>query len=726
MFNYFRTVGKTVLFLLLFNTTVLYSQEKILDYNTIYQFPLSLGVEYQSLNPFGSYGVDVISANEISAVLRYPLPFISVLQPSFHCGVIPFITDDPDHPEDPDRWNHTHWFAALGMSYAHRFSKNFEVGADFAIGVSEAVFPNIDPVESRGSPNLFASVGGKVSLDPSYSMNIDVHPTLRYFYSLTPLTKFNGLVFGLGFSVNYRFGEDPDSPQAIIRSIKYGEVSMPPLFAAMQNYYVKNPIGQVTITNKEKFSIVDVDVSFFQPVFMDTPTKALTIPELLPGESREIDLFASFNGDVFTTEGITPLTGEIIVDYVARGRAAHQSSSVSFDLHDKEALTWDDDRKVAALITPQDSALRNYTSTVRQYCKEEEATGLSDFLQAGMEIFYALAEIGIIYQVDPTSPFTSFQGNPLTVDSVSLPRNTLTRLTGDCDDLTVLYCSLLETLGIETAFITVPGHIFAAFNTNVPSHSYRIVHPDKNMTLNIEGRLWVPVEITMIGTASFLEAWRTGIEEFKALDGSPEKRVFNFTKKAHEVYRPVGLRETDLGLQYGNKKEIVGNFNADKEKLIDTIIDSHLAGARESGKKTQYNKLGITCAEFGRYIEAGKAFNTALSLDRNYFDPKINLGTLYYMQGEYQAALSIFHSIEKLFEEKDRTTGPTYLQVLLNISRSYYELENYDKASSYFDKIIIIDPSKEEQFSYLQSSGGETKAARIGSFTSLLFADEEE
>ncbi len=195
------------------------------------------------------------------------------------------------------------------------------------------------------------------------------------------------------------------------------------------------------------------------------------------GESREIDITASYNQEIFTTEGITPLTGEIIADYISRNKAANQRFSVSYDLHDKTALSWDDDRKVAAFITPADSAL---------------------------------TEIGVLYQVDPTSPFTAAQSNPLIVDSISLPRDTLKRATGDCDDLTVLYTSILETVGIETAFITVPGHIYAAFNTRVPSRSYKSVHPDRNMTLNINGELWIPVEITMIGNDDFLSAWRKG------------------------------------------------------------------------------------------------------------------------------------------------------------------------------------------------------------------------
>ena len=151
---------------------------------------------------------------------------------------------------------------------------------------------------------------------------------------------------------------------------------------------------------------------------------------------------------------------------------------------------------------------------MRQICKDYTIDGFSPELQTAMQIFFALGELGILYQKDPTSPFEAAQENPLIVDAISLPRNTMTRATGDCDDLTVLFCSLMEAVGIETAFITIPGHIYAAFKTSTPSRSYKMLNPDRNMTLNIDGELWIPVEITLIGEADFLTAWRTGVEEY--------------------------------------------------------------------------------------------------------------------------------------------------------------------------------------------------------------------
>ena len=699
-----------------------YAQDGV-DLNRYYKFPFSLGVAYQNLNPFGDYGTDFNSYFDLSAVFKLPIPRVPVLQPFVQTGMIRFVAPEKDGQE---KWTHTHWYLTPGIAYANRFTKNFEIGFELGGGISEAIFPNLDPAEPRGSLNLLGTAGAKISLDPSYNMSIGVSPGIKYFYSLSPLERFNGLVYSVGFSASYRFGEDPDAPQAIIRSIKITKLEFPPLFAAMQSYYSRNTFANVTVTNIEKHPIFDVGISFFQAGFMDTPTKLAAIPRLESGESRVIEISASFSEEIFTTVGIVPLTGEIIAEYSSRNRPAKQSFSVSYDLYDKTALTWDDDQKVGAFITSADSALRNYTSFVRQAAKDYVLDNFSEPLQVAMQLFYGLKEIGCIYQVDPTSPFTQVQENPMLVDSISLPRNTLKNLTGDCDDLTVLYCALLETVGIESAYITVPGHIYAAFNTKIPSRSYQKVHPDKNMTLNINGELWVPVEITMIGTNDFLSAWRKGIEQFIALDSAPEKRVITFTHQAQELYRPVGLRETDLGLQYGNQKRIVSSFNDSMERLIDQILDSYTRLARESNSKEGYNRLGIVCAQYRRYPQAQKAFNTALSLDRNYLSPQINLGNVFFMKQEYQNALRVYHEVEQIMDAGGKGESSLYLAVLLNISRAYYELENFDKASEYFQKVAERDPTLVEQYAYLSSAREGERAAEVSASAAIIFAGENE
>ena len=683
----------------LFAAALLFPQEPKLNYNTYYRFPLSLGVEYQSLSPFAAYSSQ-FNIFDLSASVRWPIPSVPMLQPTLRAGMMRFDSQDQ---ADPLKWDHTHWYAALGLDVAYRFVKNFELGAEALAGFSEAIFPHLLPEEGPvGTSNLLFEVGGRIALNPSYNFSIDVHPNLKYLLSLSPLKDFDGLIFGIGFAGSFRFGQDPDAPAAVIRSIRFDQVTIPDVFAAMQSYYVKHPVGTITVTNTEKYPISDVSVSFMQPGYMDSATQAASIRELKAGETRQFELFASFNQEVFRTEGVTPLTGEVIVAYKAKGRPAQQQQSVSYDLHDKTAITWNDNQKVAAFITPADSALRNYASFIRQACKEETIPTYNGPLQLAMQVFHGLEEIGCLYQADPALPFAKVQESPTVVDSISLPRDTLKRVTGDCDDLTVLFCSLLETAGTETGFITVPGHIYAAFNTKVAGRDYGVLHPDRGMTINLEGELWVPVEITLIGKTGFLESWRKGREEWTAHDNSPEKRGFLRTRECQELYRPVGLKETDLGLQYGRKEGILDGFRQDLNKLIETITDDARSAARKGGRKQDFNKLGIMYAEFLRYGQAEEAFNQALKLDPGYESARVNLANLLFLKKEYPAALARFQDAYREMERKGEGSSAKGLKVLLNISKTCYQMADYPEAQEYYGKAQAIDPEQVKLFAYLE------------------------
>lgn len=678
-----------------------------LDLYYQYRFALSGGL--LQLSPLVSFSDDsevAYTATDISFAFNYPLPDNPIIQPLARAG---WMSVDYEDTRFPTRWDHSRVYGGLGATYASRFSKEFEFGADVALGMSQTYFPELtSQEETYGNKNLHIDLGGKIALNPSYQMSIQVMPTVKFMYSFGPLDKFNGIAFGIGFGVQYRHGEDPDAPEAQIRSIRFVEAEVDPLFAAMQSYYVNHPVGTVTIENVEDFPITEIEVAFFQDGFMDGPTAAARIPQMAPGENLEVDLFAAFNGEVFSTEGITPLNGEVQVAYRSRDRAADQAFSVSYDLYDKTSLTWNDDRKVCAFITPADGALRNFTSYVRQATNAHVTDGLSPKLQMAMQVYYALQEQGILYQPDPTTPFTAMQNDPFAVDSVSIARDTLRRTTGDCDDLTVAYTSLLETLGIQTGIITTPGHVYAVFNTGVPARNQREVHPDPSLTFELEGELWVPVEITLVGQASFLEAWRTGMAEYRAWEEQPDVRGLYRTAAAQELYRPIGLREADTGIQYGSPDQIVARFQSGLAEIVDESLESYRVTAEQGNIKRDWNQYGIAAAKFNRYDEAETAFEKALELDRNYLGAQINLGNLAYLRGEYQTALRRLHRVENTLESAGRTTSSSYTTVLLNISQSYYQLENYARASQYYERLAEVDPDLAKSYSHLQrgSLGG--------------------
>ena len=67
-------------------------------------------------------------------------------------------------------------------------------------------------------------------------------------------------------------------------------------------------------------------------------------------------------------------------------------------------------------------------------------------------------------------------------------------------------------------------------------------------------------------------------------------------------------------------------------------------------------------------------------------------------------------------------------RILLNISRSYYELEDYTNASTWYDKAAAVDPGIVRSFEYLKSGqgGGNGSRAALQSGPQILFAPGEE
>jgi tetratricopeptide (TPR) repeat protein len=658
--------------------TNLYPQAPLTNLNEYYKFPFSLSIEGQSCFYLG----DNRNNNELLGInlgARFPLSFWPSLQPLAELG---WINCNHIDPVRPDTLDHSQYYLLLGLAYAERLHRNFEFGVEIAGGASLSVFPNlVNNGQPTGSFNLVAETGLSLGIGLNYNFMVTVHPNLKYFRSFSSYDAFDGLAFGFGITAHYRFGEDPDLPRAPLNSLILGAVDLPPVFANMQHYYAGHPVGKITVTNPQSYPVGDIEITFSQKTFLDSPSSCGTVAELKPGETRDIELYATFNNRIFDIEGTQPVNGEISVAYRALGRDDVQKKSVSFELNDKTIVVWDDCQKLAALITPSDSVLKNYTGYLQGKCGGALCGDFNPRLQMAMLLYNALKEYGIVYQPDPVLPFLAVKsGEHRTKDTVALARDTLKRGSGDCDDLTALFCSLLESIGIETGYIIVPGHILPVFNTGEEPRSFADLGPDRDLTICVRDELWIPVEATLLGQAGFREAWLKGIEAYR---GNADTRGFYFTRSAQEVYQPVALTERDLGLQYGDMKKVTNGFKSDLEESILAVTAGYEKALQTRAEKTLQNRLGSLYGYLGRLDKAESAFREALRLDENYLFAKVNMGILLTMKKEYGKAIDWYAKCVR----ESRTAGGYPGQVLAVIYRNmagcYRSLGNGEKAAEY-------------------------------------------
>ena len=105
---------------------------------------------------------------------------------------------------------------------------------------------------------------------------------------------------------------------------------------------------------------------------------------------------------------------------------------------------------------------------------------------------------------------------------VQLPTQTIEVAGGDCDDLSVAFSALLESIGIQTAFVdyksdTKINHVNLLVNTKLkPEEAMLITQNDKKYFVRKSGtgvnEVWIPLELTSL--TNFTTAWKIASQKF--------------------------------------------------------------------------------------------------------------------------------------------------------------------------------------------------------------------
>ncbi len=171
---------------------------------------------------------------------------------------------------------------------------------------------------------------------------------------------------------------------------------------------------------------------------------------------------------------------------------------------------WGTLSSVSQYVTPIESVVRQAVSAAGSFSTMDD-DGISE---GAKKIWNLLKGLNIDYISDPTVEYRQY------------PAEVLSRKKGDCDDLATLYVALLESVGIKTALITHPGHMYAAF---------------------YDSKYIYPIETTML-TSSYEDALNAGLEEYNSHDNNREITVIEDEWAQKNIKPPgnVGIKASDL------------------------------------------------------------------------------------------------------------------------------------------------------------------------------------
>jgi tetratricopeptide (TPR) repeat protein len=507
----------------------------------------------------------------------------------------------------------------------------------------------------------------------------------HYFGNQTPLMQDLNIYLGLSYSFPLKGNLTGFPTQLSPTLLKIESVNTDGIFPVFYQYYDENPIGSITLKNGEKKDISDIRISVFVKRYMDSP-KVYSLPEGLDkNETREVELFALFNENVLEiTEG-TKSAAEISIEYTIGNEKRSIEHIETLKLENRNASIWDDDRRAAAFVTAKDPAILKFAKNTASILRNSKNQSFDYNLRMALAIHQSLNLRGLTYVVDPNTPFIEFNESKNAIDYLQFPKQTLEYKAGDCDDLSILYAALLESVSVDTAFITVPGHIYIAVALDMGVSTAEDLFSNFDDLIIIDEKVWLPIEVTQV-QKDFRTAWQTGAREWKEFSGSGMANLYPI-KDAWKIFEPVGLPGSaddievpeELLVQNAYMNELAAftlREIASKEKDLISRIE-------ESGNNIRLiNKLGVLYAKFGLLDKAAEQFEKILK-QREFAPALLNLGNINYLKDEPIKALSYYQRADILM--------PDNSSILLGIARVNHNLENYDLANQQLENLKILD-----------------------------------
>jgi tetratricopeptide (TPR) repeat protein len=575
---------------------------------------------------------------------------------------------------------------SAGPVFVWRPLSRFSLKADLRAGVYQAAF---DENTVSG-----ISFGGRVSAAYHLSpwLNLMIFADAKQ-YAYAPKPFLNAFTVGAGVSL--------DMTELITRKtrVEVMKTGQGMVFPVSYAWYNDNSFASVRITNREPNDITMVNVSFFLEQYMGQPKFCGTRTVLKKGESVDVPVTAFFNETMLNlVENITA-NAKIIVEYRSLGSARRTEIPLEVPVYHRNAMSWDDDRRASSFVSARDPAAQWFSRDVSNLVQRRMRPGINRNIQYALGFFEILNIYGINYVIDPSSSYIELSESSSSLDSLNYPYQTLMYRGGDCDDLAILFCSLMEAAGVETAFITIPGHIYMAFDSGLtPEQARRDFYAPEEFVYQGD-KVWVPLEIT-IPREGFYRAWRIGAKEWRDAAARDAAALYPM-HDSWKIYPPVSVPGAASRFALPGEEQSALAFDRSMDVWVDYEIRpriraqvSRLVQAEYAGAEAEVrNALGVLYGRYGMLDRAEEQF--VLAARNGSPHGWINLGNVAFLRQRYEEALGHYYRVMQ--EEPENSIA------MLGMARCYYELNNFDASDWYYADLRRNDRALAGEYAYLGS-----------------------
>ncbi len=456
-------------------------------------------------------------------------------------------------------------------------------------------------------------------------------------------------------------------------------IEMQDIFSNAYKIYEEEGVGRIRVLNNSGDRISNLKISFMIKEFMDFPSQ-YDIRDLEPGKSHDLLLKAVFNNKILEVTEDTPTQTEIRASYFYNDLPREFTRNYAANIYEKHRMMWNIPERFAVFVTPKDPVIIDFVrASVTPYGKTESA------IQRAAIVFNAMGASGITYLPDPNNPYQISSGKIDFVDYLQFPRETLKRKAGDCDDLVALFSASLESMGISTHAVEIPGHMLMMFSTDIESGNS--ADTMNGLFAIHQGRLWVPVETTLVGS-SFMKAWEKGSASYYQWHKNGLKSIDMRT--SWRQFKPaslpdIGWRAPELSRQVmeGRFKEELASLKTMELKLKSKKYYDILA--TKPNDTYALMQIGIIYGREGSTRDAIRAFDKILEKDPGNAAALNNKANALFLESRYEEAARMYDRSGAL-EPKDPL-------IWVNQARCFQEMKDLAQAKKAFRKAFELDRS---------------------------------
>jgi hypothetical protein len=411
----------------------------------------------------------------------------------------------------------------LSPRYTSQYQPYFTFGAG-TYWISRS-FVGEGRVETGSDAKFGVFVGGglNIILKNWFALNSDIKYHLVNLEG-TSVDHYSGFELSLGCV--FMWGKK----QEIFR-IRGTKLIVKDIYPAYYQFYNTYPLALVTIENTAGYPI-EVNLRSQVTPYSAYPAESGYI-KIEKGEIKDVPIIAVFEPDIFEVSTREPAILDIEIEGRAGTTYTHEITA-QLMVHTRNSWNGEID-KLVYFVTSEEKEIINLSRNIANRISNKNSMTVENLLLAEA-VFNELSQMNIHYQSDPNVPFYRDDRVQFALETLKLKR-------GDCDDLVVLYASLLESLGIKTAFIQVKdpeksiAHLYLMVDTGISKNEASKVSVNEKRYLirkksSGEYFVWIPVETTLL-SRGFEAAWDAGalnfLEEAQIRNGLEEGwvRIFD-------------------------------------------------------------------------------------------------------------------------------------------------------------------------------------------------------